>query len=190
MSKLLSNTPYDGFSQISNGLCVKELSEFEIASLAVAQNSEAEFNTIFKTLTGTALPEPGRWSKIKTGKILWTGQSQYFYFSDRINDRLDDGLNEAFEGHGYVTLQSDGWAALEVSGDRVHDVMERFIALDVRNQDIGFGARSSAHHIGVFILKIESDTYHLLTPRSSSKGFLEALLHVVENVEAENTAQA
>jgi len=190
VSKLHSNTPYDGFTQTSNGVCVKEISGFEIASLAVAQNSETEFNKIFKTLSGTDLPQAGRWAKIKTGKILWTGQSQYFYFSDRINDRLDDGLNEALEGHGYATLQSDGWAALEVSGDRVHDVMDRFSALDLRNEEVGFGARSAAHHISVFILKIEAETYHFLTPRSSSKGFLEALQHVVENVEAEPPTQA
>ena len=181
MSKLTPTTPLKGASHEFNDLTIKEKTRFEIVSLAIASGEELKFGKSFKKAYGSTLPAPGTWEALKTGQILWTGQNQYFLFQDCLDDRLDEKLGKTFEGLAYATLQTDGWAALEVHGPDVHDVFDRFIQLDLRRQAIGFGARSSAHHMSVMVLKTGDDAYLLLTPRSSSAAFLEALVETAHN---------
>ena len=189
MSSLIPNTPFGGYNRKFNGLTITESSEVEIVSIAIANGEALNFVKRAKKIIGTAPPSPGRWEKTKPdGRILWTGQNQYMLFDKVINDRLDENLFQEFKGLAYLTLQTDGWAALDVSGERIHDVFERFIPLDLANKPVGFGARTSAHHMGAIILKVSDKAYHLLTPRSSSAVFLEALENVIENIQVEQNA--
>jgi len=180
--KLVSDTAFDGYSRSFDGITITEISSFEIVSLVIADGDTALFTKAYKKYLGKSLPAPGSWTKFKSGKILWTGQNQYFLIQDGIDDRLDETLSDSFGNTAYLTLQSDGWASLEISGERVHDVLERILTLDIRAKDTGFGTRSSAHHMSVLILKTGTSVYQLLTPRSSSAAFLEALEHVADNV--------
>ncbi len=182
MSKLLAQTPFGGLEKTFDGIKLKEISGFEIVSLAVAKGQSNAFAKTFRKQFGGNLPEPGNWTTTKTGKILWTGQSQYFLFSDEVDERLDKTLQAPFSDIAYLTLQTDGWAPLEISGPKTHDVLERFIPLDLRAWEIRQGTRTSAHHIGVIVIKTGAETYQLLAPTSSSKTFLEALDHIIENV--------
>jgi len=170
--KLNSDTAYEGFIREWPDLTLKEISGFEIVSMAVVNGQKLKGKN----------PAPGRWVATKDGRLLWTGQNQYFLFSDSSNDRLDEDLSEKHGANVYCTLQTDGWASLEISGSSIHDVLERFIPLDIRSWAAGHGARTSAHHMSVFILKTGDDTYEIYTPRSSSATLLESLIHVIENV--------
>jgi len=161
VSKLVSDTAFDGYSRSFDGFAITEISSFEIVSLVIAD---------------------GRWIATKDGRLLWTGQNQYFLFSEGSSDRLDEAMSEKHGANVYCTLQTDGWASLEISGSRIHDVLERFIPLDIRSWMAGNGARTSAHHMSVFILKTGDNTYEIYTPRSSSATLLESLIHVIENV--------
>ena len=187
MPNLVPNTPFLAYEKQFGDLdlTLTEAKGFEIVSLAAAQGTETEFAKLFKKSFGVVLPKPGRWNALKTGKVLWTGQNQYFLFSNEPDDRLDEKLGTTFDGLAYATLQTDGWAALKMSGSSVHSALDRFIPLDIRNAEIGFGARTSAHHMSVFILKTGDESFVLLTPRSSSAAFLEALEHVIHNVQQE-----
>lgn len=171
MSNLIAKTPYGGYKQDWDGLSLKEISGFEIVSLALANGAKLKGKT----------PKPGTWIKTKDGRLLWTGQNQYFLFKDGEDDRLDEKLSDDYGDGIYCTLQTDGWAALEISGDHVHDVLERFIPLDLRTAAKGYGTRTAAHHMSVIIMKMDDQTYHLLTPRSTSLSFLEALETVVKH---------
>ncbi|NNE57951.1 MAG: hypothetical protein HKN36_07590 [Hellea sp.] len=182
MSKLKPNTPFDGYAREFDGLNISHPSGFEIASLAVANGEYKAFAKSFKKTYGNTLPEPGTWNELKNGKTLWTGQNQYFLLQYVEDDRLDETLAGKFDGEAYATLQTDGWAALDVSGERVHEVLERFVPLDLRSKEVGFGARTTAHHMSVIVLKTDNDAYHLFTPASSSAGFLDAFEHVIGNI--------
>jgi len=178
VSKLLSQTPFHGLSETFEGIFLRELSGFEIVSMAVKSDQIDTLTTEF----GGVLPKPGQWIETKIGKILWTGQSQYFYFATGDDAWLDEKLQQQSQDSAYFTLQTDGWAAIEISGSKIHDVLERFIPLDLRSWQIGQGTRTSAHHIGIIVMKTRRDTYQILTPTSSSAALLEALIHVIENV--------
>lgn len=183
MSSLTPDTPLDGYNRIFNGLSITESSGVEIVSIAIANGEALNFVKRAKKIIGTAPPSPGRWEKTKSdGRILWTGQNHYMLFHKVTNDRLDEDLFQKFKELAYLTLQTDGWATIDVSGERVHDVFERFIPLDLANKHVGFGTRTSAHHMSVFILKLSDMAYQLLTPRSSCSAFLKALESVIESV--------
>ena len=98
------------------------------------------------------------------------------------NDRADEGFADSLGDSGYAVLQSDGWGVLRLSGERLYDVLERFIALDLRRAPKNFAARTSAHHIAVIVVKLLDGSILLITPRSSAIGFLEALVHVADHV--------
>ncbi len=187
MANLTLQSPLSGHSRKYLGITLREMSDFEIVSIAVVNGEETNFGKMFKKAFDAAPPSPATFSQTKTGKVLWTGQSQYFLFQDGQDDRLDEALAKTFEGKAYTTLQTDGWAAVEVAGSRVHDLLERFIPLDISHAKIGFGARTTAHHMSVLVMKTSEDTYELLTPRSSSKTFLEALEHVTGHISRART---
>ncbi len=182
MPNLKQTTPLDGFKQTYNGLVVEELSGFEIVSIALVGGAEKAAAKSIKTFLGAALPKPSTWVSGKQGKTIWTSPNQYFLVAETSNDRLDEEFAAQFEGQAYFTLQTDGWACLEVSGQAVYEVLERFIPLDIRKAPIGFAGRSTAHHMSVLILKTAENSFILLTPRSSSWTFLQALEEVVKNV--------
>ena len=182
MSDLISQTAFNGFDKDFEGLSIKEISAFEIVSLAVAKGQSKSFLAAFKKQFGRTLPQPGHWAEIENGKILWTGQGHYFLFLDGEDERCDETLQPGFQDNAYLTLQTDGWAALEITGPKIHDVLERFIPLDLRAWKIKQGTRTSAHHMGVFVMKTGDESYQVLTPVSSSATLLEALIHVIENV--------
>ncbi len=182
MPDLKHDTPLNGFKQTWNGLTLAEASNFEIVSMAIANDQSSAFEKLAKKALGSILPKPNQWEATSNGKLLWTGQNQYFLFEESRNDRLDEQLFEKFGDLAYLTLQTDGWAALDIYGPRTHVVLERFIPLEIDAKPIGFGARTNAQHMSLIILKTETETYRLLTPRSSSTTFVEALTHVAENV--------
>ena len=98
------------------------------------------------------------------------------------NIRADIEVQARLKDTAYVTLQSDGWVSLDVSGERIYDVLERFIPLDLRRVPHLFATRTSAHHIGVILLKHHDTRLQLLTPRSSAHSFLDGLVHTANNV--------
>ena len=181
MANFTQTTPLNGFKKSYNGFTIKELSGFEIVSIALANGADKAPSKM-KTFLGAGLPEPSRWVSGKKGKTIWVSPAQYFLITETENDRLDEELALKFEGQAYFTLQTDGWACLEVSGDMAYDALERFVSLDIRKVPIGFAGRSTAHHMSVLILKTAEHSFALLTPRSSSDSFLHALEDVVENI--------
>ena len=181
MANLTQTTPLNNFRKPYNGLTIKEISGFEIVSIAFA-NSADKTPSKMEAFLGAALPEPSTWVSGKKGRIIWTSPDQYFLITETENDRLDEELTVKFEGQAYFTLQTDGWACLQVSGDAAYEALERFVSLDIRKAPIGFSGRSTAHHMSVMILKTAEHSFILLTPRSSSDSFLHALEDVVENI--------
>lgn len=182
MSNLTAIFPLDGFKQVVDGLLIEEITGLEIVSIAIAQGEDDAANKAFKKAFRATLPKPGEWTEAKTGKVLWTGQSQYFMIQNTVNENAGVETSEAIGSGVYTTLQTDGWATLNISGDRVYDVLERFIPLDLKSPKPGFGTRTQAHHMAVIVMKTGVDAFTLMTPRSSCQSFLHALTAVAENL--------
>ncbi|MEP3891459.1 MAG: hypothetical protein ABJN69_13450 [Hellea sp.] len=182
MSKLTPTLPLNSFAQDWPGISIREEYAGELVSLACPLDQETAFAAAFKKAFGKAPPKPNEMVKIKDGFAMWTGQGQYMLLLSGENIRADLDIAEKLGGTAYATLQSDGWASLDIKGPRIFDVLERFIPLDIRRTPANFAARTSAHHIAVMVLKFSETEIQLLTPRSSAQSFLDGLIHSAENV--------
>lgn len=182
MSKLTPTLPLNGFAKEWPDFAVKEHYAGELISLACALGQEAAFAAAFKKTYGSAPPEPNIMVKIEGGFAMWSGQGQYMLLLNGENIQADIDAAAGLNGTAYATLQSDGWASLDIRGAQVFNVLERFISLDLRRAPAGFAARTSAHHIAVIVLKFSETEIQLLTPRSSAQSFLDGLVHTAENV--------
>lgn len=181
MFKLSPKSALGGAAHTYAGCEISELSGVEIVSIASNQ-SVADFAATVKNALGGAAPKPGNWTKIRGGKLLWSRPSEYFALLDGVDDQLDETLAEKFGAETYLTLQTDAWTCLTISGARTLGVLERFIALDLRNAGVGFCTRSTAQHMSVIILKTGENAFTLITPRSSSCSFFDALIEIAEQM--------
>lgn len=181
MSKLAAKPPISGQATTFEGCHITESVGGELVSLAFAQGEEKSASALFKKHLGKTLPAPNQSVKVKGGIAIWSAPDQILLLLDTENINADKDIAARFESKAYTTLQTDGWACIQVSGNRVHDVFERFTALDLRRKPVGFAARTSAHHVSVIVVKFGETDYRLLTPRSSARSFMEALLHTAEN---------
>ena len=182
MVKLTPTLPLDKYSRKWSGFKIQELYKGELVSVAHSADNQKAFDANFKTAFGKSPPKPNELSEVKGGFALWSGQAQYLLLLNGDNPNADLDTADKLGGLAYTTLQSDGWASLDIEGDRAYDVLERFIPLDLRGTSKQFATRTSAHHIAVIILKFSDTEIQLLTPRSSAGSFLEGLVRTVENV--------
>jgi len=182
VSKLIPVKPLNGFKKTWPGFAMKEYYMGELVSLACVLGEEEKFAADFKKVFGKPPPKPNEMVEIKDGFAMWSGQGQYMLLLSGENIQADTYIASKFKDTAYATLQSDGWASLDVKGERVFDVLERFIPLDLRRAPANFAARISAHHIAVTVLKFSDTEIQLLTPRSSAQSFLDGLVHTAGNV--------
>ena len=182
MVKLSQSLPLGGFSQNWNGVKVEEIYDGELVSLACANGEEKLFAAAFKKAYGKPLPAPQELKYIKQGLVFWTGQNQYMLLLKGGDEYADKKVQNNIGDYGYTSLQSDGWASVDILGERTYDALERFTALDLRGAATGFAARTTAHHIAVIFLKFSDTHIRALTPRSSAQSFLNALTHVTDNI--------
>lgn len=184
MSKLSTLPALNGAAKSWDGLKVAELTQFELVSLSAAQGKQAAFRKHFKFHLETDLPEPGQVLPAKDGSVMWLEPDTYLYMAGIENERIDEQLARQFKGAAYTVLQSDSWACLQMSGGKVHDILERLVSLDMRAAPPDFATRTSAHHTPLIIVTLLDGSYLLFTPRSYAKSFLDGLIETIENVAA------
>lgn len=181
MDKLKPASAFGGFSKDWDGFSITEITDYELISLCVAGGQESAFAKAVKSKLKCTLPAPGTVVPAQGGSLMWTAPGQYSAMLGTRDDRADEALADALGTSGYTVLQSDGWGVLRLSGPRLYDVLERFIALDLRAAADDFAARTSAHHMAVIAVKLLDGSWLLITPRTSAGGFLSSLEHVADN---------
>jgi len=174
VSKLSPKSPLDGFSQKWDGLTLEEKHIGEAVSFAAALDQEKAFDTGFEKTFGTSLPLPLQAKQIEGGWAAWLGVNQYMLLLNGENSRADEELAAQFGDCAYATLQTDGWALLDFTGDRAIDALERFIPLDLRRAPKNFAARiitAGGSGMGAGAAKkLAENGYKIAVLSSSGKG--------------------
>lgn len=183
---LAAVTPLGGASHRFAHCSITEASWGSLLSLAVAQGKAAAFGKAVRSGWGMRLPEPGRfvYSADRASRLIWTQPDQFFLMGENRDQWPERHARETLGNTGYVTDQSDSWAALSIEGKGAVAALERICPLDLHASRFpaGSAARTVMEHVGIMILREAEDRFMLLAMRSYGRN----LLHMVE-VSARNT---
>ncbi|NUB44145.1 sarcosine oxidase subunit gamma [Fertoebacter nigrum] len=140
------------------GVTLAEAVPGPITSVAPFAGREAELSQALRSL-GLSFPAPNTFNESSGDLIVWTGRDQAFLIGP-----LLEGLPAA------TTDQSDGWAALSVSGPDAAAALMRLIPLDLRVAAFppGRAARAPLNHMAAVIWR-DGEGFTLLVFRSMAQ---------------------
>jgi len=183
---LKAKTALDGYSAEINDVSIREIESLDIISLAVPTGGEKQISTALKNQFGLAMPKSGKFSSASRGdaQLLWMSQDQFFLLRPETTSNPAHAVAELLNNRAYVTDQSDSYAILEVSGNRALEALERICPVNLHEDEFKIGsiARTMMEHLGVVIMKTETNKWTLMSSRSSAHSFLHAIEASAKNI--------
>ena len=183
---LYSTPALDGYRAETDGVLGEELTRLAVVSIATPHGGDKALAEAFQKSFGADVPETGRLTVSKDGKIRFLGMApgQVFAVFNHDGPDAEPRLAEQLSDTGYTTDQTDVWVALRVAGDHITAVLERICPLDLHESAFPADrcARTVMEHMAAIILRDGEDGFVLLTARSSARSFLHAVEVSVENV--------
>lgn len=127
---------------------------------------------------GLAFPAPNSQSVKGTARLVWTGRDQAFL----IGVAAPEGLSE----HAALTDQSDGWAALGLSGPAAVQAMARLVPLDLRAASFPPGqvCRAALGHMAMILTRSGPQAFEILVFRSMARTAWHELGDALERLAA------
>ena len=175
-----------GFHVTVGDTTLAEIHDLAIVSIAVPLDGDAAFASALNKAFGAKRPPPGGSTMSADGRVrfLWTAQDQLFAVLEDESPNAADKISKTLDGKAYVTLQSDSWVALRLSGNQARVALERICPIDMHPSACAEGhvARTAMEHIGTFIVRERGDTFLLLSASSSARSFLHAVETSLQNV--------
>lgn len=175
----------DNFSQQSAGVTWREVTGYDLLSIAPYRHNRDDVETLLQTELGVGLPDPGKAGFSENDgavSIISAARDQWFVRTSEDREGLND-LKADLLPLAAVTDQSDAWLQIELLGKECAYVLERLFPIDL-NPDhfpVGHTARTVVEHIGVIITRLpeaakDERCYLILTPASSARSFMHALM--------------
>jgi sarcosine oxidase subunit gamma len=175
-----------GFHDNVGGTELVEMTDLAIVSIAVPLDGEAAFEAALSKAYGAEKPAPGQSVLSSDGqtRFLWTAPDQLFALFEETSPKAADDVRERLGGAGYVTLQSDNWVALRLTGGMARAALERICPIDLHPSVFteGLVARTAMEHMGAFVLCEGLHSFLLLSASSSAESFLHAVETSLKNV--------
>lgn len=154
---MIAKTPLWGQKPVAlGGLTLAEVKLGQITSIAPFAGQGKALAAALKPL---GFPAPNTVSAKGDARLVWTGRGQAFLIGAAPGD---------WAAMAALTDQSDGWAALSLTGDGAVDVLARLIPLDLRGMAVGACARSSLGHMSVVLIRV-ANGFEMLVFRSMAK---------------------
>lgn len=158
MAELIAKSPLGGASITHGGLQLAEVPLGPITSVAPRKGQEKPLAAALRAM-GLGFPAPNRVLTKGAAQMVWTGRDQAFLI----------GADATSLGpHAALTDQSDGWAALHLSGPLAAEALMRLIPLDLRAMLPGTCARAPLGHMQSVLLR-EREGFTLLVFRSMAR---------------------
>lgn len=129
-----------------------------LTSVAPFQGQDKAVARALKSM-GLTFPAPNATVTKGDATIIWTGRNQAFLM----------GADPApLAGSAALSDQSDGWAALALSGPTASDILARLIPIDLRSAAFPAGrtARTPLNHMNLILLRRDACSFTLLVFRS------------------------
>jgi len=181
---LISAPPLAGYDETLGGIRLRAPEGVAIVSIALPLGGEAAAEKAVKAAYGVALPEVGQSVVAGDARLVRLGLDQGFVIFTHTEPTAEALVAEKLKGKAYTTDQTDVWVALEISGARCRDALERICPLDLHPDAFGVdqAARTVMEHLGVLIIRTGEEAYLLLSASSSAGTFQHALHQSMKNV--------
>ena len=176
----LAPRPALGGADVTAGAVrIRELDGLGVVSAAVSGGGRDAFAAALRQGYGPTFPDVGRLAPAADGTTIARLQmDQVWLVRPDGAGRTIEEARARLETAAWLTDQSDGWAALELSdgdgGRAVREALRRLITLDVDRMPADVATRTVMAHLAVVILGM-AETVTLLSPRSSAGDFLRAI---------------
>ena len=175
-----------GFSKTIGGTELSEVTDLAIVSIAIPMGGDLAFAGALSNAYGADRPALGGSSLSADGRVrfLWMAPDQLLALFENDSPNAAATISEKLDGKAYVTLQSDNWLALRLSGKTAHAALERICPLDLHPDAFPEGrvARTVMEHMGAVILRQGRESFLLLSTSSSACSFLHAVETSLRNV--------
>jgi methylglutamate dehydrogenase subunit D len=152
------------------GVTIEALQGLGLAMLIVADEGSPALAGAIAERLGIALPETPLIRRAGAFAAAWAGPDRWMLVADD-RDALRSACAE-LDALAAVSEQSDGWAALRVSGPAVRRALAKGFMIDLHASAFGDGAvaLTAVAHINVAIWR-EAEAFTILVPRSMAGSF-------------------
>ena len=179
MARLIALGPFGDLLplQIGSVTCT-EVTRDVFYAVAPYQGQQKAVSAQIKAQLGIGLPAVNRRRVAKNILCQWIGHGQWL-----VNAAVE------LDGLAAVNDQSDAWAALEIMGDSVVDVLARLVPLDLRASvfKVEHTARSLLGHMPVSITRTGPQTFEIMVMRSMAASLVHDLWAAMASVAARET---
>lgn len=177
MVELVAETPLGGTRERTIGTVT--LAEVDLGTLtSIAPYKGKAIADVFKDAHSMAWPATGRATGKAGARAIWFGREMVLL----AGPEPDAALN----AYAALTVQSDAWACVTLTGAGVEDVLARLVPLDVSPETFkrGHTARTMIQHMNGSVTRIGADTFLLMVFRSMAGTLLHDLERAMESVAA------
>ncbi|MCB1332421.1 MAG: sarcosine oxidase subunit gamma [Roseivivax sp.] len=172
MVELTASAPFDaGMERTIGAVTLRAAETGPVTALMPYAGQERALSAALERAHGLEFPAAGRMTSAGQARCLWSGLDQAMLIGVEPDPALAD--------HAAVVAQSDGWAALTLTGDAVADVLARLVPVDLRPAAFEQGAsiRSELGHMMVILARTGPQQVTVMGFRSMAG----TLLHELEN---------
>lgn len=186
-SALVAKPVLGGFHREYNGVTLDEVTGHSLLSIATFRGQEKKLAKVLASEYKIKIPVVGHSTVDNRSGARFLGlqadQCMVLFF-DEADALFGKQLQDKLATAAWLTDQSDSWVMLRISGPLASAALERICLLDMHPDVFGEGqvARTVMEHMAVVILRGGTDSWFLMSPRSSAHSFLHALETSVHNV--------
>ena len=183
---LKSISPLNGYSRNFKENLLKEVVGMEVISIATSVENKDFLNKQLIEIFDLELPVPGKSHLTSNGlsRLLGLSLDQWLIVSVDQKYELKALLENSLSNKSYVTLQTDAWVCIRISGRSALKALERICPVNL-DPDLflkDYIARTMMEHLGSIVICENPNSYLLMSASSSAKSFLHALEVSLENV--------
>ena len=183
---LKSISPLNEYSRNFKENLLEEVVGMEVISIATSVENKDFLNKQLIEIFDLELPVPGKSHLTSNGlsRLLGLSLDQWLIVSVDQKYELKALLENSLSNKSYVTLQTDAWVCIRISGRSALKALERICPVNL-DPDLflkDYIARTIMEHLGSIVICENPNSYLLMSASSSAKSFLHALEVSLKNV--------
>ena len=183
---LKSISPLNEYSRNFKENLLEEVVGMEVISIATSVENKDFLNKQLIEIFDLELPVPGKSHLTSNGlsRLLGLSLDQWLIVSVDQKYELKALLENSLSNKSYVTLQTDAWVCIRISGRSALKALERICPVNL-DPDLflkDYIARTMMEHLGSIVICENPNSYLLMSASSSANSFLDALEVSLRNV--------